>query len=186
MREIVYYPNPILLKKCKAIDEESLKAGVFDGMNLAELVADMTRILFSTRSGVGLAAPQVGVDARLFIMNQNRANPVIVVVNPVLSSPEGEIVQTEGCLSMPGIEARVRRPQLITLNAQHIDGRPFSMRATGLMARVIQHETDHLDGVLFTNRLGLTSRQKIQPKLDKLEREFERWEARKNRQKPGA
>jgi peptide deformylase len=102
-------------------------------------------------NGVGLAAPQVGVDRRLFVAEVDER--VHVVIDPVIVKMEGEEVGTEGCLSIPGLVADVPRAQRVVLKGKNRRGRGITLEAEGLLARVIQHEVDHLDGVLFLDRV---------------------------------
>lgn len=119
--------------------------------------------------GVGLAANQVDLPLRLFVMNLAGApheGEEVVVLNPVVSRPRGNEEKEEGCLSLPGLHANVIRPAKIHLSAFTIDGHEIDQDVTGMMARVVQHETDHLDGVLFVDRLSEAARREVEPELE--------------------
>jgi peptide deformylase len=106
--------------------------------------------------GIGLAAPQVALPYRLFIVNcagRRGDGEEHVFINPVLSRPRGTAVQEEGCLSLPGVRMDVRRPQKVVVDAFSLEGEPLRMDLDGLLSRVVQHEFDHLEGRLFTDRL---------------------------------
>lgn len=145
--QLVEYPHPALLRRSKPlvrIDDEVCAAveRMFDIMYAAE--------------GIGLAANQVALPYRVFVVNcagRPDAGEELVFINPVLSRPRGSAVQEEGCLSLPGLRMDVRRPEKIVVDAWSLDGEPFRIDVGGLLARVVQHEYDHLDGRLFTDRL---------------------------------
>lgn len=145
--QLVEYPHPALLRRAKPlvrIDDEVCAAveRMFDIMYAAE--------------GIGLAANQVALPYRVFVVNcagRPDAGEELVFINPVLSRPRGSAVQEEGCLSLPGLRMDVRRPEKIVVDAWSLDGEPFRIDVGGLLARVVQHEYDHLDGRLFTDRL---------------------------------
>jgi peptide deformylase len=127
----------------------------------------------SAYNGVGLAANQVGVAQRVFVVDVPREDGThdrFAVVNPVLDRRSGKEKAEEGCLSMPGILADVDRATQLRLRAQDEHGQPFERIVDGYLARAIQHETDHLDGVLFTDRLGPLKRQFLRRDLDALAR----------------
>lgn len=116
--------------------------------------------LFETmdaNKGVGLAANQVGVARRVAVVDADEHR--IVLVDPVISSAEGSAREEEGCLSIPELFGEVTRPERIVLEALDRDGKPYRLEAGGLLARAIQHEIDHLDGILFLDHLGPLKRQ---------------------------
>ncbi len=120
------------------------------------LVRQMFQVMYSA-DGIGLAAPQVGVNKRLIMIDtdpEEAANPAWVMINPVIKKvvPDLEAAQ-EGCLSVPGVFADVVRPKALVVSFRDINGKPYMLEAQGLLARVIQHELDHLDGVLFVDRV---------------------------------
>ena len=121
-----------------------------------ELARDMLRSMY-TAKGIGLAAPQVGIHQQLLVIDldlENAATPPLVLINPEISAASASIdTYEEGCLSIPGVYLDVVRPTAIELSFRDEMGRPRKMKADGLMARCIQHEMDHLNGVLFVDRV---------------------------------
>ena len=132
---------------------------------IKRIIGDMTETMWH-QVGIGLAAPQVGLSHRIIVMDDSKGG-VEALINPVIESRSGTIREEEGCLSLPGIFADVERSRLITVSALDRDGKPFSFEATGLKARVVQHEMDHLDGVLFIDRLPPVTRDRIKKKIQK-------------------
>jgi peptide deformylase len=159
-RPITRYGNPVLHRRCAEVT-------VFDD-TLAQLVADMFASM-AAAEGVGLAANQIGVDARVFVVDcpdADGTNVVAYVVNPVLHLPEsaggrGLEVDSEGCLSVPGVRADVGRPDTSSVTGVDLHGDPVRIDGTGLLARCLQHETDHLDGLLYVDRLPAKQRKKL-------------------------
>lgn len=147
LRELRIYGDPVLGSRAEEISR-------FDA-GLRALASDMLETM-DNAGGVGLAANQVGILQRIFVYDCSHTQSGLrgAIVNPVWT-PVGEQQQTgpEGCLSIPGISTETTRFNQVFVSGQDIDGRPVSMVASGLMARCIQHETDHLDGVLFLQRL---------------------------------
>lgn len=183
MREIVTHPDPVLKQKCRPLTEDEIKSGEFDTLtgkkSLRELVDEMTRIMRTTRpGGVGLAAPQAGEGIRLFIAElPGRRTDPLICINPELSEPRGSTEESEGCLSLPGVKVSVKRPQMIKLKAKNLQGVEFELDANGLLARVIQHEFDHLDGVMILTK-GPSGSKKNKEALDEMERVYARWQER--------
>ena len=144
---LVEYPHPALLRPAKPlvrIDEA-----------VCDAVSQMFDIMYEAE-GIGLAANQVALPYRLFIVNttgRRGDGQELVFINPVLSRPRGTAVQEEGCLSLPGLRMDVRRPEKIVVEAWSLDGQPIRLDLDGLLSRVVQHEFDHLEGKLFTDRL---------------------------------
>lgn len=135
--------------------------------NPSELVKEMTRIMFEN-NGIGLSAPQVGVNKRLFIMG-NKDN-LIICINPKILNGEGSIRDTEGCLSFPDLWLHVNRYEKIQVTYQNILGEIIEKTLDGIMSRVFQHEYDHLDGICFdtrTSKLGLKLARERQNKIKK-------------------
>jgi peptide deformylase len=125
--------------------------------------------------GVGLAANQVDLPLRLFVSNP--AGKVddgtqYVFINPVISQPKGNAEEEEGCLSVPGVYARVRRPERVRIQAFDLAGDEIDLTLDGLLARIVQHETDHLDGILFFDRLSDGSQQAVRGALEEFEIEY--------------
>jgi peptide deformylase len=157
---VIFYPDPRLKKYSEPVTG-------FDAP-LAELAERMLQLMRQHR-GVGLAAPQVGQNVRLFVMNATQEpQDDRIYVNPSLVDPTGEEIDEEGCLSLPGINASICRSQAVTLRAHDLQGNPIEETATGYLARIWQHEIDHLDGVLITDRMGLTARMMARRTLREL------------------
>ena len=143
---IILWPDPRLKKFSKEIDafDENLKA-----------LTDRMFVLMREHRGVGLAAPQVGINQRVFVMNATgKPEDDCVYVNPVLSDAEGEEESEEGCLSLPQINVQVWRSRKMHIAAQDLTGQKFAQEAEGYLARIWQHEFDHLNGMLLTDRMG--------------------------------
>lgn len=133
-----------------------------------KIIEDMFETMYD-ENGVGLAATQVDIHQRIVVMDtsEDNSNP-IVLINPVITEKRGEVViNEEGCLSVPGCYAKVERNSEVTVSALDKDGNPFSLDATELLAICIQHELDHLKGVLFVDYLSVLKRQRIKTKLEK-------------------
>ena len=138
---------------------------VFDG-RLEKLAQIMMRVM-DREDGVGLAAPQIGVASRLMVWRHpEREKERHVFVNPrVVESSETNITETEGCLSVPGATVEVTRPEEVVVEAQDLGGESFQVRLTGLPARIVQHEIDHLDGHLILDRTSSEERRRILKEL---------------------
>ena len=137
-----------------------------------KLAADMLTTMYASRIGVGLAAPQVGVLKRLIVIDLDRDDPEgtpLVLFNPKIHRLEGETIEEEGCLSFPGITADVKRAAKAVVTAQGIDGEPIHIEGEDLLARALQHEIDHLNGILFIDHLNGLKRQLLRGKLKKLQ-----------------
>ena len=156
------YPDPVLRAKCRPVER-------FDA-GLRKLAADMVETMHAA-PGVGLAAPQVGVDLRLAVVDTSVGEDpaqLKVLVNPEILRREGQESDVEGCLSLPGINDKVDRPLAITLRAQELEGKAYELEAEGYLARAICHEVDHLDGILFTDRLHGLRRERARRQLKRL------------------
>ncbi|MDE0735841.1 MAG: peptide deformylase [Pirellulaceae bacterium] len=140
---------------------------------LRKIVAEMFELMYEA-NGVGLAANQVDLPLRMFVINM-AAEPgegeEMVFINPVISRPKGNEEADEGCLSLPGIYGNVPRSKQIRLQAFNLRGEEFKADLDGLFARVVQHENDHLDGVLFTDRMTTTGKLAIRESLEEFELE---------------
>jgi peptide deformylase len=165
--QIIHYPHPALRhpsKPLKRVDAE-----------LRNIVAEMFELMYE-HEGVGLAANQVDLPYRLFIANPEGAPDANeaerVFINPVLSLPRGQEEDEEGCLSIPSVYAPVTRSETIKVQAYDLAGNEFTEEVSGLMARIVQHETDHLDGKLFIDRLSPTQLAAIRDKLEEFELVF--------------
>ena len=160
-RTIVTYPNPVLAKKAAPVVE------ITD--EIRTLAAEMIEIMYADK-GIGLAAPQVAESIRLITVDlsgpEKREDPR-VFVNPVLSNLEGEVESEEGCLSVVGYRSTVIRAERLHLSAQDLDGNVVEMDADDLMAICLQHEVDHLNGVLFIDKISKLKRTLYERKLKK-------------------
>jgi peptide deformylase len=162
--KVILYPDPRLKLKSNPVAEfdSSLKA-------LSQRMLELMR----EHRGVGLAAPQVGINIRLFVMNpDNQPGNDRVYVNPKLEWLEGEELGEEGCLSLPDIHAEILRGQKARLVAQTLDGQPVEEEQSGFVARIWQHEIDHLDGVMIIDRMGFSDKMKCRKQLKELEAKF--------------
>jgi peptide deformylase len=165
--QIVPYPHPALRWKSRDVTR------IDD--TLRTIVARMFELMYESK-GIGLAANQVGLPLRLFVVNVSgdpeKTDEEIVFINPVIRNRSGSAVGEEGCLSLPGLYADVARPEVITVEAFDLDGQPFRVRVDDLPARVIQHENDHLDGVLFIDRIDETDLAQFVTKLSEFNANF--------------
>ena len=163
--------RPILRYGANALHAAARPVDDF-GPDLQTLIDDMIETMYAA-PGVGLAAPQIGVDLRLFVADPSlgrSTGDLLVLANPEIVEQEGTQREEEGCLSLPGLTARVSRPARVVLKGLDRQGAPVQLEGTGLRARVFQHELDHLDGSLFVNRLNGISRDLIVRRVRKLQR----------------
>jgi peptide deformylase len=161
IRTILHYPD-------KRLRNKALPVAVVDA-EIRTLCDDMCETMYAA-PGVGLAAPQIGVSKRIFVIdiaNADEASQLRVFINPEFVAREGETVWEEGCLSFPGIHEEVQRAETVVVRALGIDGQPFELRATGLLAIAIQHEYDHLEGTLMVDRVSLLKRRLIDREMRK-------------------
>jgi peptide deformylase len=164
---IVQYPHPTLRHVSKPLARVDAE--------LRAIVREMFELMYAA-NGVGLAANQVDLPYRLFVINL-KSDPAEkeeehVFVNPVLSSRKGMIEAEEGCLSLPGLYGQVKRPERVVLNAFNLEGDELTLELEGLFARAVQHEVDHLDGVLFIDRLSPTGELAMKEALAEFEIQF--------------
>jgi peptide deformylase len=164
LRPIVRYGEAGLQRKAEPVT-------VFDA-TLQTLIDDMIETMYAA-PGIGLAAPQVGVPLRVSVIDLSVGKPdgeVITIINPEFISRSGMQLEDEGCLSVPGFTATVARPANVVVRALDRDGQSRTIEGTGLLARALQHEIDHLDGLLFLDRLRGIKRELIVRKIRKLDR----------------
>jgi len=152
--DIKIYPDPALRKKARLVakvgdDERKLAYNMIETMRSA--------------NGVGLAAPQVGISKRIIVVEDMEGDNkvALTLINPKITYKKGKTKFCEGCLSLQGVSSDVVRPEFITVEALNLDGDILKINADGLLARIIQHETDHLDGILFIDKIGFLKRKKI-------------------------
>ncbi|HUG80406.1 MAG TPA: peptide deformylase [Bryobacterales bacterium] len=163
IRKILKYGDPVLETPCDPLEE-------FDTEELKQLVDDMFETMYDA-SGVGLAAPQIGVLKRLTVIDCSGGEDPgerLVLINPEILAAEGKQVGEEGCLSIPGFREDVKRAQKVTVRARDAKGKTFEIEGEDLLARAIQHENDHLDGILFLRHISALKREMIKRKIRKL------------------
>lgn len=168
---IVKYGDPVLETQAETVTE-------FDTPELYKLLEDMFDSMYAAR-GVGLAAPQIGIGKRIAVIDTGaggeRDGEKIVLINPEIVRVEGNQVGEEGCLSIPGFREQVRRGHRVTVRAQNAKGGWFEKTGEDLLARAFQHETDHLNGMLYINHVSVLKRDLIRRKIRKLAKAGE-WE----------
>jgi peptide deformylase len=160
-----YYGDPVLRKRAEPVAE------ITDAER--QLAEEMLMTLEATGNGIGLAATQVGVLKRLIIVDigedDDEAYEPLVLFNPEILSSEGEIVAEEGCLSIPDVTADVKRPERIVVEGIDVQNQTVHIETDGLLARVLQHEIDHLNGVLFIDRISGLKRRSLSDELLRLQ-----------------
>lgn len=158
--QIVHYPHPILRYHSVAVRRVDSE--------LRAVVSEMFELMYDDQ-GVGLAANQVNLPLRIFVVNA-AGNPEegeeLVFINPVISHQRGSCEREEGCLSLPGVYADITRPEVVHVHAYDLDGNEFDRDVDGFLARIIQHETDHLNGTMFFDRLSDAARSSMHPVLE--------------------
>lgn len=162
---IVRYGDPVLTTPASAVGE-------FDD-SLRDLASEMFETMYAA-PGVGLAAPQIGKNIRLVVIDitsGREAGSQIVIANPALVEMRGEASREEGCLSLPGLSAAVRRPSWVLVRGQNLEGRVFEVEADGQLARCFCHEIDHINGILYIDRVSPLKRDFLKKKIRKRIRE---------------
>ncbi len=163
--EILHYPNPVLKEKSQTIQK------IDD--SIRKLVQDLTETMYAA-PGVGLAANQVGHPVRLAVIDVTPADQpkqLLVLINPEIVAVEGECTWDEGCLSVPDCNEEVKRHKKVVVRFQNLQGETLEISGEDLLGIALQHEIDHLDGVLFIDRLSPLKRRLIKKKLQKREKE---------------
>jgi peptide deformylase len=158
---ILHYPDPRLRERARPVEACTPE--------IQRIIDDMAETMYAA-PGVGLAATQVGLPHRVFIIDvasEDEPSNLIVFVNPEIIEQSGDQVWAEGCLSFPGVTEDIKRAATVRVRAQDRDGQPFELSADGLLAVAIQHEHDHLDGVLMVDHVGPLKRRIISRKLQK-------------------
>lgn len=163
VRRVLEYPDPRLLHKAKPVDD-------IKHSDIQTLIDDMFATMYD-HDGAGLAATQLGIDKRIVVidLSRGRSEPVCLV-NPVILDRTGTQLNQEGCLSFPGIWIDVERSEWVHMTALDRKGAPLDIKTDGYMAIAIQHELDHLDGIVFVNRLSSLKRQRALKKYEKARR----------------
>lgn len=152
------YGDPLLRRRAEPVGEVTPE--------IRATIGDMIDTMYG-EVGIGLAAPQVGVPLRLVVVDEEKGRGPRALINPEIVDRGGHVVAEEGCLSLPGIYAPVGRAEWARVEARDEEGQPLALDARGLFARVIQHEIDHLDGVLFIDRLDPVQRDRIKRAIRK-------------------
>lgn len=163
--EICTFPNPVLKQKSRPIQKIDPK--------ILQLVQDMAETMYSA-PGVGLAAPQVGHSLRLAVIDVTPADGpknLLVLINPEIVAAEGECTWDEGCLSVPDCNEEVKRSKKVVVRYQNLQGENAEITGEELLAIALQHEIDHLDGILFIDRLSPLKRRLIKKKFQKKDKE---------------
>jgi peptide deformylase len=161
LREIHTWPSEVLRTKAAPVDR------VDD--DLRRLIDDMVETMYAA-PGIGLAAPQVGISKRLMVVDLSSGmekDQLVVLANPELVSSEGEVVSEEGCLSLPELSVKICRAGKVVVRGLDPEGRTVEVRGEDLLARALQHEIDHLDGVLLIDRVNPLRREIAKKKLKK-------------------
>ncbi len=172
IREIIKYGSKVLRRKADPVDgvnaaTKSLIQDLFDSLEEAD--------------GVGLAAPQIGVSQRVIVVDVSASEkdlPPLALIDPRITIGEGMSIAEEGCLSIPEVYGDVKRYTNIEVEALDRDGARFKFSAEGFYARVLQHEIDHLDGILFVDHISPLKRQLLRGALKRLKKEGETWDRR--------
>jgi len=168
VRPIVRWPDPVLLTPTREIGRITPE--------IRQLVTDMWETMYAA-PGVGLAANQIGVDLRVAVIDTTSSDEPgmrkMVLINPTILETRGRQVELEGCLSVPGFTESLARPAWARVRALDLDGKVYEAEGTGLLARAFVHETDHLDGCVFIQRMSVLKRDLIRRKIRKLMKQGE-------------
>ena len=162
IHEVVKWPEPVLAKRGAAVTEF--------GPELRTLVEEMFESMYAAQ-GIGLAAPQIAISQRIAVVDlsfNKEAKDKIALVNPEIVEMTGRQVEEEGCLSLPDIREKVQRALHVKVRAQDVNGAWFEVEGDELLARALQHEIDHLDGVLFIDRISRLKRELVMRKMKKM------------------
>jgi peptide deformylase len=162
--KLKFYPDPVLKKVCTPV------AKVDD--SIRDLVTRMFAVMYS-RKGVGLAAPQVGIPIRVYIVNTiGKPEGEMVLINPEVMEASGSQTGGEGCLSFPGVNFPITRPNVVRMRAAGLDGKVRELDGTALTARAFLHELDHLNGVLIVDKMSALQKMTWRKRLRQLEEDF--------------
>jgi peptide deformylase len=168
---VLKYPHPALRADNVEVTEDELKSG-----EIGKIAKEMFLVMYATQ-GVGLAAPQVGINKRLMVYNQSGDKKKwldeVIMVNPkIVEYSESVDVEREGCLSFPGMNGEVQRSKWIKVEALNLKGKKIKKKFNGWEARIFQHEYDHLDGILYPDRLTEEGKEEVKGRLEELIQEF--------------
>ncbi len=156
IKEIITYPDPVLRKKSEPVEKVDKE--------IKQLIEDMTETMYASR-GIGLAAIQIGVLKRVILVNVGEG--LVLLVNPEILEDEGETQMEEGCLCLPGVMLEVKRSEKVKVKGLNRKGEEIIIHAEGLLARALQHEIDHLKGVLIIDKISKIKRELVTSKLKK-------------------
>ena len=163
VRTILHYPDPRLREKAKTVAEITPE--------IRKLVEDMAETMYAA-PGVGLAATQIGEPYRIFVIDtasENEPSELRVFINPEIVQKDGDVTWEEGCLSFPGVVEEIDRAAKVRVRAMGVDGKVFEIDADDLLAVAVQHELDHLDGVLMIDRMGALKKRIVDRKMRRRE-----------------
>lgn len=163
VRTILHYPDPRLREKARPVAELTTE--------IRQLIEDMAETMYAA-PGVGLAATQLGEPHRIFVIDiasDDEPSQLRVFINPEIVAREGDLVWEEGCLSFPGVTEDIDRAAKIRVRALGVDGKPFELDAEDLLSVAVQHELDHLDGVLMIDRMGALKKRIVDRKMRRRE-----------------
>jgi peptide deformylase len=163
VRTILHYPDPRLREKARPVAEITTE--------IRQLIEDMAETMYAA-PGVGLAATQIGEAHRIFVIDiasDDEPSQLRVFINPEIVARDGDLVWEEGCLSFPGVTEDIDRAAKIRVRALGVDGKPFELEAEQLLAVAVQHELDHLDGVLMIDRMGALKKRIVDRKMRRRE-----------------
>jgi peptide deformylase len=168
LKKIRYLGDPVLRQKSRSVEQVD--------STYRELVDDMIETMYASK-GIGLAAPQIGIPERVIVLDKDPGGDYgkggFVIINPVILSTEGKDEMEEGCLSIPDIRDVVTRAEKVRVKGLDLEGNEIEIEATGLMAKVVQHEVDHINGLLFIDHLGPLKRGLHVRKWRKIKKELE-------------
>ena len=167
IHEVVKYPDPVLARPAAPVT-------AFDTA-LKRLVREMFESMYAAQ-GIGLAAPQIGLSKRLTVIDisfNKKPEDKLVLINPEIVDQQGRQFEEEGCLSLPDIREKVQRAALVKVRAQNEQGEWFEVQGEELLARALQHEIDHLDGILFIDRISRLKRELALRKIRKMQKNGE-------------
>jgi len=155
------YGDPVLRMKCREVSSEDIHGDISLWVNM------MVKTMYENK-GIGLAAPQIGLPKRIIVADIGSREGLIVLINPMILSSEGKEIMEEGCLSLPGIHLDVKRAAKIFVKGLDEKGLDIELELSGLLARVVQHEIDHLDGILIIDRVPHKRLKSIKDKLEEI------------------
>jgi peptide deformylase len=163
IRDVILYPDPCLETRCDPVTE-------FDTPGLYQLVADLFETMYF-HDGVGLAAPQIRLMKQVAVIDPSSGRDPekrIVLINPIIVGAQGTQTSEEGCLSFPDFVERTTRPMRVVVDAKDATGTPVHLESDGLLSRALQHEVDHLNGILFIRHMSSLKRGLIRRKIRKM------------------